>query len=327
MATEAGIESEQTTDTSTTDDSVTDDVTPEPEAAEAEQPKTRAKPVITEDGVTPEAGDDNAETETKAEGDGEKPQGLVVTLAEDVEEPPPPPDKAAKAFAALRKKARDAERERDELKAKLATPAVEVAPTLPPEPDLADDDVAFDKDRFKRKWAQWNAKKAEVDAHKAKAETEAAKRNEDWAKEQQRYQKSIEAIKAKVPNYGDAERFVASLLSDNQQVFLIESTEDTAKVVLALSQHPDKARDLAAIKSLPKFTKALVELEKSMTIKDSSSTKKPKAPPEKSISSGGTSATATNLEALEKEALRTGDMTKVFAEKRRLKQLQESRKK
>ena len=312
MAIEAGTESEQTTDTSTED--VVD-------ADAAETPQVEQED--TEDGEPPEPATES-EDEAAPAAEAEKPQGLVVTLAEDVEEPPPPAgDKASKAWAELRKKAREAERERDELKAKLTAP--QPAPTLPPEPDLADADVQFDKDLFKRKWAKWNEAKAEVDAHQAKAKTEQAEIDREWALSRDRYEKSRTEIKTKVPSYDAIEAQVARQFSQQQQAFLMGATDDTAKVVLALSQHPDKAKELAAIKSLPKFTRALVELEKSMTVKDS--TKKPKAPPEKSIASAGSSPAASNLEALEKQAEKTGDYSKVFAEKRRLKQLQESRKK
>jgi hypothetical protein len=306
MAIEAA-ESEHT-DTSTDDEDPADDDVSQDAGSEGEEANDEADG--DEDASEAETTGDEA---AKAAAGDEKPKGLTVTLSDDEEEPAPPPDKANKAWAEHRKKLRALERENEELKAqRQPTATVPEAPTLPPRPKMSDPDIEYDEEKLTTRVIEWGKQRDKVEAHKEQAKVAQQERAREWEGVKTHYQTCAAAISEKVSSYPDAEKFVMRTLTIEQQNHLLEAVDDPAKVVLALSQNPDRAKDLAAIKSLPKFTRALVELEKTMIV--TPLTKKPKAGPEKTISSGGgSSATSTDktLERLEAEADRTGNRAAV----------------
>jgi hypothetical protein len=279
----------------------------EVEVTETEQPEETES----DEAEKPDDAVDEGEKAPETKADATK---LTVTLDDDEEEAPPPADKANAAWALKRKREKELERENAELRARLATPATqESAPTLPPMPTAADPDIDYDGAKLATKMRDWVRQEAKVEAHKASTKVRAEAAEKEARASAGRYRASADAIGERVKSYPDAERFVAATLSTTQQNILMDADfDDPARLVLALSQNPDAAKTLAAITSPIKFTKALVDMERSMTT--APSTKKPKAPAEKIISGSGSSAPgSTKLDALEKAAEKTGDYTAYFA--------------
>ena len=290
------------------------------EIEEAEAPEVESEADEAEEKPAEEAPDDSEQAPGPPATNAPK---LTVKLDDDdEEEAPPPADKANAAWALKRKREKELERENAELRARLATPATqEAAPVLPPMPTAADPDVEFDAAKLTTKMRDWVKQEAKVEAHKAAAKAAADAAAQERATTHRRYRDGANAIKEKVTTFPDAERFVASTLSVAQQECLMEVADEPAKLVLALSQNPDVAKTLANIASLPKFTKALAEMERTMTV--SPSTKKPKAPAEKIITGSGSSAPGnTALEKARALALETGDLTEVNRLKNKQKQTQ-----
>ncbi len=312
MAIEAAEEREQT-DTSTEEEE-----TPEtPDDVEAE---------ANEEGDPPETkpeDDDGAEETAAPPEEAKATTGLTVSLdAPEEEEAPPALDaKGAKRWKELREK----ERKLEELETRMATPATPpaAAPTLPPMPKSSDKDIGYDEEKLSLKMAEWVEKKAEVSAFQAQAKVAGEKQAQEWRATVAHYEKCAEAVTARNPTYPQASNFVRSVLSPEQCADLMESADDPAKIVLALYQNPDRAKELAATRSRPRFTKALVEMEKTMTV--TPPTKRPKAGPERTISSGGGSPASSSNPALDKaraNAIETGDYTEVNRIKNQQKQTQ-----
>lgn len=313
MATEASVEAEHEAESNEDEATETPEVETEAGSEGEETADDEAKP------------DDEGEKATEPPKDEAKP--LTVTLDDDDEGPLPSPDKANKAFAELRRQKREAERERDELRAKLAQPAKqEAAPTLPPPPKSSDPDIGYDEEKLATRMREWVKQEAKVEAHKAKIKAEAEQNGQEWQKVLNRFADCRNAAiddaepakaKAKAERFHDAELFIVKTMSDVQRSVLLEVAENPAVLALTLAKYPEEAQALAAIKSLPQFTKALVRLENRVSV--TPPTKKPKAPPEPTISSGGGSSVTTTdktLERLEAEADKTGDRAAVQRYKR-----------
>jgi hypothetical protein len=111
------------------------------------------------------------------------------------------------------------------------------------------------------------------------------------------------------------------------QSCLVSYTEDSAKVVYALSKHPAQLAKLAQETDPIKFVIAVRDMEK--RIKTEVTRKAPPPPEASTIQRGSGSVSTTNsnkrLEQLEKDAARTGNRTPVIEYKRQLSQ-QENKK-
>lgn len=305
MAIEAA-EREQTTDTSTDEEIETEAPEVDTEANEEGDPP-ETKPEDDEDAEVPEPPKKN-------------PPKLTVSL-DDEEESPPTDEKAALRWRELRRK----EKELDELRARLTVPAPqEAAPVLPPMPTAADPDIDHDGVKLAARMREWVKQEAKVEAHKAKAKSEQEATAQEWQKVLGHFAERRKAVVERTgpERFDTAERFVVTAFDEVKRSLILEVADDPATLVLALSQNPEEAKALAAIKSLPKFTKALVDMERSMTV---TPTKKPKAPPEETTRGSGSSAPGNKVrDALEVEARRSGDRSKVAEHDR--KQREKSRK-
>jgi hypothetical protein len=122
----------------------------------------------------------------------------------------------------------------------------------------------------------------------------------------------------RVRDFDDAESVVSDMMDTTKQGIIISGAENPAHVVYALGRHPDHAKRLAEIEDPIQFAFAVAKMEAQLKV----SPRKAKAPPEKKMSgTGRVSGTVDNtLDRLRDEAMKTGDMSKVMAYKRKQRQ-------
>jgi hypothetical protein len=258
--------------------------------------------------------DVEAPAETPAE-EAQDADGDVVVTIGDAPAPESDDDEQEQSAPAwvkeVRKNARETARENRELKRKLQaleanTAPKPTAPALGPKPTLRDDDVDFDEDKFEAKLLKWNEAKRKIDEEKA-AEASA------WQKKNDEFNKAAASLKA--PDFDDAKHAVIDAIDPVRQGILMKAAAQPHVVVLALGRQPEELKKLAAITDLVDFTVAVTKLEGQIKV----SSRKP-PPPERTPSSAGrtTAVGDKTIEALEKEADRTGDRSKVIAYKRKI---------
>jgi len=263
--------------------------------------------------------DDQGDTEQLAEesedagdeetADATEDEELVVTLGEEQTEEEP-----AKPWVNdLRKRYREEQKRSRQLEEQLQAMQGSKQATPEKEPELEDFD--YDADKFKEAYRDWTAKKVESDRR------EAAQRsaNEETAKEFQKRQEEYVKGKARFQKekIQEAEEEVVSILPASRQSMLLDIADDPAALVAALGGKPEILQKLAAIKSDGRFIKELVKLEMNVKVQS----KKTPPPPERTISGSGKTpgSSSSNLDRLHQEAQKSGDYSKYFAEKARLK--------
>jgi len=182
-----------------------------------------------------------------------------------------------------------------------------------PEPDLADPDVEYDKDKFKKKLLEWNAKKQKLDEVQNKVKAEQEAQQKAWNDKVQSYEKGKKTLK--VRDFEDAEELVKELFSISQQSVIIDGAKRPEELIYAIGKRPELAKKLAGEKSIARFAMEIGVLETKIM-----STRKTAPAPEKVISAmGGNPVAAQNrLQKLEQEARDTGDRTKLIAYRKQL---------
>jgi hypothetical protein len=254
---------------------------------------------------------ENTEPE-KTEDTGEE---TVVTIAG---ESPPQEEEEKQApewVRNLRKNYRELQREKRELEERLksVSPAPENNPVVAgKKPTLEDCD--YDSDRFENELAGWFERKRQSEEAEAKLRAKQQEEAESWQKKLAGYNESKTGLK--VSDFQDAEETVLETLNVTQQGIILQGAQNPAIVVYALGKNPKKAKELGEITDPVKFAFAVAKLETQLTV----TSRKQAPPPEKKINGNGSlDSSNAQLERLREEAARTGDMTKVIAYKRQLK--------
>lgn len=251
LETEEELEQEQEVDINL-DDDIIDAEMPEPELGEEEEPELTV-------------GDEEEEPEAFVS----NPVRQLRTVNRD-----------------LAKKLKLEQQQREALERKLQESTVTTVEELPKEPDIGDDGIDYDPEKFKQEWAKWNAKKSQIEAQKAE-------QNRSAEQAQQKFQQRLQAYEKEKPSYKGietAEQAVTSALNVNQQGIIINYADNPALLVSALGKNPVVLAQLAAIKDPIEYSRKIWEIEKKVSDK-MSSVKKPA--PEPTIKGGGT-ATKTN---------------------------------
>jgi len=240
----------------------------------------------------------------------------VITIGDA----PAPEDESRSApewVKELRKSHRELQRENRELKerAKGADVAVK-APEVAKKPTL--EDVEYDPERFEVALSEWFDSKRKADAYTQEAEVAQQRQHLEWQSKLDSYGQA--KVKLKVKDFEDAEETIKEAMSVTQQGVILQGAKNPAHVVYALGKNPTKAKELASISDPIKFAFAIADLERDLKVTN----RKAAPPPEKVISgtgkiSGGSDAT---LERLRDEATKTGNLTKLHAYKRQLKDKQ-----
>jgi hypothetical protein len=224
----------------------------------------------------------------------------------------------------LRAHLRELKRELRAYQAKEMTqqaPQATQVPTLGAKPKLEDFD--YDETKYDAALEKWYDDKRKID--KAKEEIEAQERARREAGQAKVNSYISEAKELRVKDFQDVESEVVSALSVEQQGILLAGADKPALLVYALGRNPAKLKSLASINDPVRFAFAAAKLESQL--KTSRTATKP-APESRVSASGGapvSGGSQKTLERLREEAARTGDMTKVIAYKRQLKEAAQKR--
>lgn len=257
-----------------------------------------------ETGQTPEAGEES------------RPQGIVVTIG-DAPAPEDDPALNNPSFKELRAAYRKKTEEAREYKRKLeAVAGVNQPDELGPMPTLEECD--YDTEKFAGKMKDWTAKQVKAEAVK-KSQLEAnARAAAAWQAKLNGYTVEKEKFKARAPDFDEAEESVRESLNVMQQGVIIKSAKDVPLLFYALHKNPAKLKELAAITDPVEFTWNMAQLEAQLKV--SNRGERPQA--EERV--GGVVATGRGgdqaLEKLRAEAAKTGDYTKVYAHKRKMRE-------
>jgi hypothetical protein len=256
----------------------------------------------------------DAQPEEEAQAETEE---VVVTIGDE----PLPEEETEQApswVRELRKTHRETVRENRELKEKLSkvgqtadtAPAVEKKPTL--------EGCDYDAEVFERQLTAWHDAKRKADEAEAKKRAEQDAENAAWQEKLKAYGESKTQLKVK--DFEDAEAVILDSFSVVQQGIVVKGADNPALLVYALGKNPKKAKELAEIKDPVKFSFAVAKLEAQLKV---TNRKAPPAP-ERTVSGSApkSGSVDSTLERLRAEAERTGDMSKLMAYKRQLKQKQ-----
>ena len=255
---------------------------------------------------------DEVETEDEETDEAEDDEELIYTFGED--SPPQEEEVNEEVPKKLRAEIRERNKRIKELEAQVEqTKPKETEPTLGAKPTLADSD--YDEAAFEEKLDKWYADKRAYDEKQQEIEAKRQSEQKAWEEKVQSYTESRSKVKAS--DYEDAEALVMETFNETQQGMIIQGANNAAALVYALGKNPSKAKELAAIKDPVKFAWEASKLEGSMK----ATTRKPKSKPEKTVKGSGTLSGTTDgtLEKLRAEAAKTGDMSKVYAYKKKLK--------
>jgi hypothetical protein len=269
------------------------------------------------DDLINETSEEDAAAGNVDEGSNELPEEdveIVVSIGEDSptedEDVKPAPDWVRN----LRKENREKEKRIKELESKINAPKEADKPLqLGAKPSLESFD--YDADQYEAALEVWYETKRMIE-HKEQENRAAAEQQQQQWKETL---KAYEAKKAqlKVKDFAEVESVVTDTLDETKQGIILHAAKDPALLVYALGKNPKKARELASINDPVKFAYMIGGLEKELKVTNK---KAPPPPPEKRIK--GTAPLSgtvdSTLERLREEAARTGDMTKVMAYKRQL---------
>lgn len=265
---------------------------------------------ISEDAFT-DAQDGESESEPAKDDEDE----VVVSIGE--ESPPQEQEPRAPEWVReLRKQNREKERRIRELEAKLQTSAqTENKPVvLGAKPRLEDHD--YDTDQFEAALSDWYERKRAADHEAEKARQAEQAQRDAWQSRLDSYGKARAELK--VRDFEDAEYTVQELLDVTQQGIVVQYAENPALVIYAIGKNPSKAKELADIKDPVKFAFTVAKLEKDLKVTN----RKAAPPPERTVQGTGrvSGAVDSTLERLRAEAAKTGDLSKVMAYKKQLRQ-------
>lgn len=279
---------------------------------------------LDEDLEDSEGDDDNDDAEPEDEGDesaDSDEDDLVITIGEQEPEKEAPQDDA-NWLKNLRKSHRELKKENRELRKRVAVQENPVPKTqsIGPKPKLEDFD--YDEDKFEPALVQWHEKKRQVQAEEDAAKTAQKEASEAWERQLAKYNEA--KAKLRVRDFEDAEEEVLNALDPTQQGIIVDAAENPELVVYALGKNPERLRKLSEIKSPVRFASAIGKLETELKVRS----RKSPPPPERRVNgSGGTSINAkSKLDRLREEAAKTGDFSKVIAERQRQKAKQRATK-
>lgn len=216
----------------------------------------------------------------------------------------------------LRQQLRERDRKLAEVRRTGGAPAndADPEPAIPAIPKVENFDYDADKfdaavvarDQAVAEHAEWKMRQGDREKQRRRAQEEQ--------------QRQIEQQRAAlgVGDYDAHAGKVQERLNEQQLAVLISAADNPARLIYALGRSEGKLDTLAAEGNLAKFAAMIGRMERDIKVT------KRKAPAPEAQVRGATAAISANasdrtLEALEKEADRTGDRTKVVAYKRQMK--------
>jgi hypothetical protein len=276
----------------------------------------------TGDDVTAQAddADDAAVTDDAANDGADADAEVVIGFGEDAAAAEEEGPRAAEWVRELRKSNREKDRRIRELERKVATgtPAAQTV-EAGERPTLMSCD--YDEAKFETALEAWKDRKREVEDRKRAQEQAEEQMQAQWKSRITAVDKAAGELKVK--NQDDAALTFADTFSPVQQGIIIGGPDDakvSAQLRYALGMNPKKAKELAGIQDPVKFAFAVAKLESKLKV----TPRKTAPPPERVIRSSvaGAAVVDNRYDALVAEAQKTGDMSKVRAYKRALKEKQ-----
>lgn len=250
---------------------------------------------------------ENEESEEQSEDE------IVVSIGEDSPSDEDEVKQAPDWVRNLRKENREKERRIKELESKLNAPKEEKPLQLGAKPSL--DQFDYDSEKYEAALEVWYETKRMIEHKELESKAAEEKQKQQWNETLKAYE--TKKTQLKVKDFADAESVVTDTLDETKQGIILHAAKDPALLVYALGKNPKKVRELASVSDPVKFAYMIGGLEKELKV---TNRKAPPPPPEKRIKGtaplSGTVDSA--LERLREEAARTGDMTKVMAYKRQL---------
>ena len=246
----------------------------------------------------------------------EEQEQIVISIGDEQLVEPEEITKAPEWVKELRKANREKEKKIRELEQKLnqQTTPEKKREILGKKPTLEDHD--YDAEKFEAALSDWVIQKQRVERQIEEEKKAEQDQIFAWNKRLQEYEKA----KAELPveDYDDAFNKVSQLFNQTHLGIIVQGAENPALVMYALGKKPEKAAELAKLSDPVKFAFSVARLQGEIKM-GNVTRKSPPPPPETRIVSGtGRSNVDKNLEALEREADRTGDRTRVYEYKRQL---------
>ena len=286
----------------------------EVETAEIETVEGIKTPEEVETEVDTEVAEEAEPEETEDEAEGE----FVVTIGG--ESPPQEDDNKAPEWVKDLRKAQSAlKKENRELNERLASYEKKPDITLGAKPVVSDFEYNHEteksaEDQYADALDGWYVKKEQVGKQDEEVKATEKLQQAAWESTLGAYEEKKAEIKAKAPDYDEAEALVKESLPIVYQGAILDGAKNPALLILALGKNPAKLKELSLIKNPSKFIFAVAEMETQVK----TSTRKIATNPEKKVvgSGSGANATDSNLAKLEAEAEKSGDRTKVLNYKR-----------
>ncbi len=256
----------------------------------------------------------DADQEPETEAQEESGDEVIVSIGEET--PPQEQEQRAPEWVReLRKSHRELQRQNRELQAKLESTQAETKPAvLGAKPTLEAHD--YDAEKYEAALADWFERKRQVDEQAQQAKKAEEVKQQEWQAKLDAYGKAKAGLRVK--DFDDAEMAIQEVFNVTQQGVMLQGAENPALVVYALGKNPKRAKELADIKDPVKFAFAVAKLETQLKVTN----RKAAPPPERSVKGTGSlsGAVDSTLERLREEAAKTGNMSKVMAYKRQLRQ-------
>ena len=272
---------------------------------------------VQEDAELENVGDEkNTEADQDPDAEAQEESGDEVIVSIGEETPPQEQEQRAPEWVReLRKSHRELQRQNRELQAKLETTQTETKPVLlGAKPTLEAHD--YDAEKYEAALADWFDRKRQADEQAQQAKKDEEVKQQEWQTKLDAYGKAKVGLRVK--DFDDAEMAIQEVFNVTQQGVVLQGAENPALVVYALGKNPKRAKELADIKDPVKFAFAVAKLETQLKVTN----RKAAPPPEKTVKGTGSlsGAVDSNLERLREEAAKTGNMSKVIAYKRQLRQ-------
>jgi hypothetical protein len=256
----------------------------------------------------------DADQEPETEAQEESGDEVIVSIGEET--PPQEQEQRAPEWVReLRKSHRELQRQNRELQAKLETTQTETKPVLlGVKPTLEGHD--YDAEKYEEALANWFERKRQTDEQAQQAKRAEEETKQAWQAKLDAYGQAKAGLRVK--DFDDAEMAIQEVFNVTQQGVVLQGAENPALVVYALGKNPKRAKELAGIKDPVKFAFAVAKLETQLKVTN----RKAAPPPEKTVKGTGSlsGAVDSTLERLREEAAKTGNMSKVMAYKRQLRQ-------
>jgi len=281
------------------------------EQPEIEQPEVTEEAIdeVDEQEEQNDALPEAQEQETDESEEQETDEIVIEIEGEEKEEEEQDDRSAPQWVKELRKKTREQNKEIKRLKDELAASKPESkVPEVGKKPTLESCD--YDEDKYESELNSYYERKRASEKREAEIQAEQEQQQKAWQNTLADY--GTKKSQLKVSDYELAEEFVQDVFSEAQIGMIVSGADNSAKLLYALYRNPKKAKELAGIKDLSKFGFLASKVETKLVERPRKATTKP----ERKVS-GNVDST---LERLRAEADKTGDMSKVVAYKRQMRQ-------